>query len=128
MGRPRRDEEWVPITARISADAGRRLRVAAARAEINQGHILQMLILKHLPAVEPFELSSISDTGEEITTEWLKGEMKRVGLSQSALATELGILPKSVSEWFERNRVPVRRYKEIRKAIAKARKRLKSEP
>jgi hypothetical protein len=38
-----------PITARVSEEAARRLRVAAALENLSTGQLLDRLILKHLP-------------------------------------------------------------------------------
>jgi len=125
MTRPKRDGDWVPLTARLDANAGRRLRVAAAKRGTTQGRILDELIFANLPPVD-LELPNRKHSGEqEISADWLRQEMGRIGLTQAALAAAFGITPKSVSEWFERGHVPPQRIEGVRKALAAARKRHK---
>ena len=49
MPKPKREEPWVAITARLSPDSVRRLRVAGARAGIPTGQVLDRLIQEGLP-------------------------------------------------------------------------------
>jgi hypothetical protein len=44
-----------------------------------------------------------------MTAKGLKKELLRLGITQAALAGHLRISPKAVSEWFERDRIPVQR-------------------
>lgn len=49
MPKQKRDQPWVPMTAHLSPDSLRRLRVAAARAGLPTGQILDRLIQEGLP-------------------------------------------------------------------------------
>ncbi len=119
MARPRRESEWAPITARLSVDAARRLRVAAAIRGTTQGRILDELILRELPPAEPLPIHRSTAGLKEITIELLRKEMDRVGMNQSELARSIGISPKAVSEWFERDRVPDQRWSELRRILSR---------
>jgi len=120
MVRPKREGEWAPITARLSVDAARRLRVAAARRGTTQGRILDELILAALPPADPLPIMDSAKRSDALTIELLKSEMQRLSLSQSALARGLDVTSKSVSEWFERGRIPEQRQDAIRRELAKA--------
>lgn len=126
MVRPKREGDWVPITARLDPDASRRLRVAAARRGTTQGRILDELILAYLPAAdplpEPTRMVRKRDDSVPITVQALKREMASLGISQTALADSLGLNQKSVNEWFLRDRVPQQRVPAIRRALEELRK------
>lgn len=119
MARPRRDTEWAPLTARLSLDAARRLRVAAARMDLTQGQVLDQLILGHLPPATPLPRPTVKalvpSDSDPVTIAWLRRQLERTGTTQAELARKLGITPKSVNEWFERGRVPVQRWPPLRR-------------
>lgn len=121
MARPRRESEWAPITARLSVDAARRLRVAAARRGTTQGQILDELILAALPPADPLPPPRFVSEPAGMTIETLRKDMERVGLNQSDLARALDITPKAVSEWFQRGKVPPQRWPDLRRLLAKHR-------
>lgn len=52
-------------------------------------------------------------------------EMNRSDITQSDLAREIGILPKAVSDWYKRKRIPMGRQGAIQSAISKIRARKK---
>ena len=126
MARPKRETEWAPITARLSLDAARRLRVAAARMDLTQGRVLDQLIMDHLPPATPLPRPKAKATAtaqaepQPVTIEWLRRQMERTGKTQSDLAREVGITPKSVSEWFDRGKVPVQRWPTLRRILGRA--------
>lgn len=123
MVRPRRDGDWVPITARLDPDAARRLRVAAARRGTTQGRLLDELILAHLPPADPLPSPAPRPKVESsvLTAEGLRREMARLGLTQAFIAARLMITQKAVSEWFERGRIPAQRVEAVEKILASAR-------
>ncbi len=51
--------------------------------------------------------------------------MNRSDITQSDLAREIGILPKAVSDWYKRKRIPMGRQGAIQSAISKIRARKK---
>lgn len=119
MARPKRESDWSPITARLSVDSGRRLRVAAARAGTTPGVILDRLIQAGLPPADPLPASAGTGTQPEpVTVEWLQAGMERLGLSQAALARAAKVNPKSVNDWFARGRVPVARWPVLRRLLS----------
>lgn len=111
------------MTARMDADAARRLRVAAAKRGIYMGALLDELVFENLPPVEP-ELEGVGPAKARVRA-WdidrLGQEMARSGISQSDVARELDITPRAVSEWFERGKVPTARQREIQEAIRRIR-------
>lgn len=117
MARPKRIGEWAPLTVRLSVDAARRLRVAAAHRDTTPGRILDDLIFAALPPVEPKTAMAPAHRSAPLTAESLQRKMVRLGLSQSALARALGITPKSVHEWFERGRIPAQRQDAIQREL-----------
>ena len=127
MVRPKRGDDWVPLTVRLAPDAARRLRVAAARRGITQGRLLDEILLAHLPPADPLPSPEARrhPDGEPLTAEGLRREMGRLGLTQAALAEVLKIGQKSVSEWFSRGRIPLQRHETIRKILVEARKVMK---
>ncbi len=124
MARPKRDECWLPLTVRLDARSASRLRIYAAIHNVPQGKVLDRLIMDHLPPVDPTP-TSVSDAARpervSVTSEWLRGEMRRLGISQAVLADALGITQKSVSEWFMRGAVPTARHDAIRAHLASVR-------
>ena len=120
MARPRRESEWAPITARLSVDAARRLRVAAARRGTTSGKILDELILAGLPPADPLPPPRPTHPPAAMTIETLHQGMGRLGLTQSDVARALAITPKAVSEWFERGKVPAQRWGDLRHLLAKS--------
>ena len=120
MARPRRESEWAPITARLSVDAARRLRVAAARRGTTQGKILDELILGSLPPADPLPMPPTSMPGNPtaMTIDELRQGMDHRGLNQSKLAERLSITPKAVSEWFERGTIPPQRIPALRRILS----------
>ena len=126
MVRPRRETEWAPLTARLSVDAARRLRVASARMDLTQGQVLDYLILEHLPPATPLPRptaqAKVTEGPEPVTVARLREGMHRTGLTQSDLARALAITPKSVNEWLERGKVPVQRWPALRQILSKAKK------
>ena len=122
MARPRRESEWAPITARLSVDAARRLRVAAARRGTTQGKILDELILGGLPPADPLLPPHSVHAPMGMTIDILRQGMERLGLNQSDVARTLEITPKAVSEWFERGKVPAQRWRDLRHLLAKSSK------
>lgn len=123
MVRPKRDGDWVPITARLDPDAARRLRVAAARRGTTQGRLLDELILAHLPPAEPLPAPAPRPKAASgvLTAEGLRREMARLRLTQTELAKRLLITQKAVSEWFERGRIPAQRVESVEKILAAVR-------
>ena len=119
MARPRRESDWAPITARLSVDAARRLRVAAARRGTTQGKILDELILRALPPADPLPSPPPMTSLSGLTIEALRRGMERQGFNQSDVARALGITPKAVSEWFERGQVPPQRWPALRRLLDK---------
>lgn len=119
MARPKRDDEWVPVTVRMAASAALRLRVAAAKRGVNQGRILDELVLANLPAVE-------GAPGKKASAPWtierLERELDACGANQSTLAREIGISSRAVNEWFSRGRIPAERQEAVQKAIQALRK------
>lgn len=121
MARPRRQSDWAPITARLSVDAARRLRVAAARMGTSPGKILDDLILKNLPDADPLPKASEASSRPAgvFTISDLEAGMRRCGMNQSDVARGLGISPKAVSEWLERQKVPAQRWDTLRRLFAR---------
>lgn len=117
MARPKREDDWSPITARLSVDAGRRLRVAAARRGTTPGRILDELILAALPPADPLPRTAVK-AADPVTIEWLKDQMAHTGRNQSDLARALSVNPKSVSDWFTHGRVPAQRWRALRRLMA----------
>lgn len=125
--RPKRGDDWVPLTVRLEPDAARRLRVAAARRGITQGRLLDEILLATLPPADPLPApvrQRLEGEPPPLTAAILRREMARLGITQAALAIHLGITQKSISEWFEKNRIPAQRIDAVGKFLAatKARK------
>jgi plasmid stability protein len=101
----------VPLTVRLDPDAARRLRVAAARRGITQGRLLDEILVAALPPADPMPTpaSPARTVRPTLTAKGLRQELTRLGLTQAALAVHLRISAKAVSEWFERDRIPVQR-------------------
>lgn len=124
MVRPKRGDDWVPLTVRLHPDAARRLRVAAARRGITQGRLLDEILLAHLPPADPLPAPAVRPRREEpppLTADGLRREMTRLGITQSALAQALAINQTSVSDWIRRGAVPLKRHEAIRRFLATAR-------
>ncbi|MBS0174483.1 MAG: helix-turn-helix transcriptional regulator [Nitrospira sp.] len=124
MARPKRDGDWVPLTARVDAESARRLRVAAATRGTTAGRILDELILGNLPAVAGGRPVARESRPPRVAAsiERLRTEMDRLGLSQSDLARGLGISPRAVSGWFQLGAVPAQRHQAIAAFLANQRK------
>ena len=101
----------MPLTVRLDPDAARRLRVAAARRGITQGRMLDEILIANLPPADPMPATAPQGKPERpaLTAKGLKKELTRLGITQAALAAHLRISAKAVSEWFERDRIPVQR-------------------
>jgi len=118
MGRGPRKDEWEAITARISPDSARRLRIAAARRGVTTGVVLDEVIQATLPADRQPAFRPVNTSGaDNRTIHFLKREMVRLGLSQSALSRLLGITQKAVNLWFQKGNVPEVRWDAILKAL-----------
>ena len=114
----------MPLTVRLDPDAARRLRVAAARRGITQGRLLDEILLANLAPADP--MPAAAPQGKPgppaLTAKVLKKELVRLGITQAALATHLGISPKAVSEWFERDRIPVQRVGAVKEFLSASEK------
>lgn len=119
MARPKREDEWVPVTVRMAASAALRLRVAAAKRGVNQGRILDELVLANLPPVEGAH-------GPKPLTPWtierLQRELDVREASKPTLAKELGISLRAVNDWFARGRIPAERQEAVQKVIQSLRR------
>lgn len=123
MGRGPRKEEWEAITARVSPDSAKRLRIAAARRGVTTGIILDEVIQATLPADKQPEFRPANATGtDRHSIHYLKREMIRLGLSQGALSRLLGITQKAVNLWFQKGNVPEARWKTILESLEKVMK------
>lgn len=125
MARPKRQEEWIPVTARVSTDSARRLRVSAARRGIPPGQVLDELIQAGLPP-DPITKSFTHPSRprrvlDSWTTERLALEMEHLGLSQAGLSRELGISQKAVNAWFLRGQIPPLRQADLHRTLARLR-------
>lgn len=126
MVRPKRGDDWVPLTVRLHPDAARRLRVAAARRGITQGRLLDEILLATLPPADPLPIPVRRRPESEpppLTADGLWREMARLGITQAALAAHLGINQKSVSEWGKRGAIPRQRHEAIQRFLVDARQR-----
>lgn len=126
MARPKLKEDWIPITARISADSARRLRVFAARKGIPTGRILDQLVQECIPPDQgPSQSLNVLRTPTEkqvLTIAALSSELEDLGLSQSQLAKLLGLSQTSVNGWFRRGNIPAQRRGEVRRVLAACRR------
>lgn len=120
MARPKRDGDWVPVTARLDVEAAKRLRVAAATQGTTAGRILDELILSHLPSVTSGgrPMKPARPSGSPLTIDRLRTEMDHLQINQTDLGRAVGVTPRAVSEWFERGKVPPGRQAAVAKALA----------
>ncbi|MBI3130465.1 MAG: hypothetical protein HYZ13_03820 [Acidobacteria bacterium] len=123
MARPKREDEWVPVTVRMAASAALRLRVAAVKQGRNQGRILDDLVMAHLP---PVQGAPTKKAPTAWTIERLQRELDACGANQSMLARELGISSRAVNNWVGNGSIPIGRQEEIQDAIRRLRKHPKS--
>lgn len=127
VARPKLKEDWIPITARISADSARRLRVFAARKGIPTGRILDQLVQECIPPdqgpSQSLRVLRTSPGKQELTIAALTSELEDLGLSQSQLAKLLGLSQTSVNGWFRRGNIPPQRRSEVRRALVTYRER-----
>lgn len=123
MARPKRQEDWIPITARVSTDSARRLRVNAARRGIPPGQVLDEIIQASLPPdpipMPPGKVPRLRKTPEPWTVDGLATEMEKLGLSQAALSRELKLSQKAVNAWFLRGQIPPLRQAELHRVMSR---------
>lgn len=126
MARTKRQEEWIPITARVSVDSARRLRVSAARRGVPSGQVLDELIQAGLePDIAPSRKAPASSAPDRNPNPWTVEDVVRtladLGLSQSAFARVLGLSQKAVNNWILNGKIPPQRQAGIHRAMDKLR-------
>lgn len=123
MAQKKKEDQWVPITARISPDSAVRIRVNAARRGIPFGRVLDELIQAGLQPEKPLRGPGlVPKTTVPWTVERLGKAIKDLGITQAAFARELKLSQKAVNNWFLKGEIPPRRQMEIERAIAALRK------
>jgi hypothetical protein len=124
----KRQEDWIPITARVSVDSARRLRVTAARKGIPAGQVLDELIQAGLepdgPPPRRAKATPIATTNlVSWTSKRLAHALAELDLSQAAFARHLGVAQKTVNNWILSGRIPIVRHADIDRLVDKVRKR-----
>jgi len=122
VARMKRQEEWIPITARVSVDSARRLRVTAARRGVPSGQVLDELIQTGLapdvaPIPKPLQKSGRAQALDPWTVERLTRTLEDLGSSQAALARLLDLSQKAVNNWILNGRIPPQRQASIHRAM-----------
>lgn len=118
----KRQEEWIPITARVSVDSARRLRVTAARRGVPSGQVLDELIQASLepdvaPIPKPPQKAGRAQVPDPWTVERLTRTLDDLGSSQAALARLLDLSQKAVNAWILNGRIPPQRQAGIHRAM-----------
>lgn len=118
MARRKRQEDWIPITARVSVDSARRLRVTAARKGIPAGQVLDELIQAALEPDGPHTSggkrpSPQTQSADSWTSEKLGRALRELEMSQSEFARQLGVAQKTVNTWILSGKIPSARQPEL---------------
>lgn len=123
MGRPSRKDEWEPITARVSPDSAKRLRIAAARRGVTTGVVLDEVIQAVLPPdhppqpIWPVPPRASSSAPIKWTVSALKREMERRGIGLEELASRLSLSSRTISAWFNAGQIPDQRHSQISQVL-----------
>lgn len=122
MARMKRQEEWIPITARVSVDSARRLRVTAARRGVPSGQVLDELIQAGLepdvtPIPKPPSKTAKTKAHDLWTVDRLTRTLEDLGSSQASFARLLGLSQKAVNNWILNGRIPPQRQASIHQAM-----------